>query len=134
MNCDGPDAYLFLYGTLMRGESAHARFALSTRASFVGEACVPGRLIELGGYPGLVEGDGMVEGEIHRLLDPTLLVELDHYEECDPDAGADAGYVRERMTVPGSGLRAWVYRYRGPLACGRMLPQSRWRGALAGAR
>jgi gamma-glutamylcyclotransferase (GGCT)/AIG2-like uncharacterized protein YtfP len=125
--------HLFLYGTLMRGEPAHARFALSTRARFIGDAWIPGRLLDLGGYPGLVAGDGVVEGELHRLLDPTLLAELDRYDECGPDAGAHANYVRERVAVPGHGAPAWVYRYRGAFDRSRLLADTRW-GASADGR
>lgn len=128
------DDHLFLYGTLMRGEAAHLRFALSTRACFVGDGRVPGRLLDLGGYPGLVAGDGMVEGELHRILDPTLLAELDRYEACDPAAGADAEYVRERVAVPGYRSPAWVYRYRGAFDRSRLLPGTRWRGTGTRAR
>src|SRR5690606_31281516 len=83
--------HLFLYGTLMRGEAAHARFGLATRAVYVGDACVAGQLHELDGYPTLVPGGGRVEGEVHRLLDPGLLAELDLYEACDPVDEANSG-------------------------------------------
>ncbi|WP_202839548.1 gamma-glutamylcyclotransferase family protein [Luteimonas saliphila] len=119
--------HLFLYGTLMRGEHAHARFGLSTRAAYVGDACVMGRLHDLGGYPTLVPGEGRVEGEVHRIVDPGLLAELDLYEACDPANEADSDYVRRVVAVPEHGVDAWVYCHRGPPPEGTPLPGPRWR-------
>ena len=70
---------IFVYGTLRRGERAHA---LLSRARFLGEArTVAGyALIDLGAYPGLVQmGSGFVVGEIYE-VDPLLLAEVDGYE------------------------------------------------------
>lgn len=119
--------HLFLYGTLMRGEPAHARFALSARAAYVGDATVDGRLYDLGGYPTLVPGAGRVEGEVHRILDPGLIAELDLYEACDPADEANSDYVRRVVRLPEHGVDAWLYCHRGPVPDGAPLPGPRWR-------
>jgi gamma-glutamylcyclotransferase (GGCT)/AIG2-like uncharacterized protein YtfP len=112
--------FLFVYGTLRHG-SPHpmARF-LAERARLVGQARVPGRLYDLGRYPGLTEPrtpEDWVFGDLFELEDPQLtLLELDHYEECSP---ADAQpWLFERRPVPvalatGETLTAWAYFYRG---------------------
>ena len=102
----GPDL-LFAYGTLMRGYALHR--TLASGSTFLGEAGVRGRLLDLGRYPGLVVGAGHVRGEIYRLDDPELLPVLDREE----------GYNFERRCAivtlaNGRRARAWVYRYRGP--------------------
>jgi gamma-glutamylcyclotransferase (GGCT)/AIG2-like uncharacterized protein YtfP len=98
---------LFTYGTLMRGYGLHAVLAPGARG--VGEGTVRGRLLDLGRYPGLVDGTGRVRGEVYRLDDPELLAMLDREEGYN--------FVRRRAIVTladGRGVRAWVYRYRGP--------------------
>jgi gamma-glutamylcyclotransferase (GGCT)/AIG2-like uncharacterized protein YtfP len=98
---------LFAYGTLMRGFSRH-RF-LVAGAAYVGAATARGTLVDLGRYPGLVEGRGRVRGEVYRLHTPELLPTLDREEGYN--------FVRSRATVTlasGRRARAWLYRYRGP--------------------
>jgi gamma-glutamylcyclotransferase (GGCT)/AIG2-like uncharacterized protein YtfP len=91
----------------MRGYALHR--TLASGSTFLGEAGVRGRLLDLGRYPGLVVGAGHVRGEIYRLDDPELLPVLDREE----------GYNFERRCAivtlaNGRRARAWVYRYRGP--------------------
>jgi gamma-glutamylcyclotransferase (GGCT)/AIG2-like uncharacterized protein YtfP len=113
--------HLFVYGTLMRGQPAHR--TLAGRATFVGDATVPGALLALGRYPGLVAGRGRVHGEIWRFEVPELLPALDEYE----------GYNFKRCTTTatlasGRRLRAWMYRYRGPRDVrSTAIPDGDWR-------
>ena len=72
---------LFVYGTLRRGQSAHA---LLKGAPLLGEARTEPRftLVDMGGYPALIEGgDTAVLGEIYE-ISADLLTELDRYEEA----------------------------------------------------
>lgn len=90
----------------MRGYGLHG--VLAGGATYVGPARVRGTLLDLGPYPGLVEGRGAVRGEIYRLDRPELLPVLDREE----------GYNFERCRVlvtrpDGQRRRAWAYRYRG---------------------
>jgi gamma-glutamylcyclotransferase (GGCT)/AIG2-like uncharacterized protein YtfP len=98
---------LFTYGTLMRGYGLHA--VLAPGAEAIGEGTARGRLLDLGHYPGLVDGRGRVHGEVYRLDDPELLAVLDREEGYN--------FERRRASVTladGRRVRAWVYRYRGP--------------------
>ena len=112
---------LFTYGTLMRGYGLHA--VLARGASRVGAGSVRGRLLDLGRYPGLVDGRGRVHGEVYR-LDDELLPVLDREE----------GYQFERRraieTLAG-GRRAWagLYRYRGPREGARTILDGDYRRA-----
>jgi gamma-glutamylcyclotransferase (GGCT)/AIG2-like uncharacterized protein YtfP len=102
-----PLAYLFTYGTLMRGYGLHR--VLAPGATFEGEGSVPGRLLDLGRYPGLIAGRGRVRGELYGLHRAELLPVLDREEGYN--------FVRGRTTVMLEGGRrvsAWLYRYRGP--------------------
>ncbi len=71
---------VFIYGTLLRGETAHRRMS---GARFLGEARTqPGyALVELGWYPGLVrEGERSIAGELYAVA-PSDLAALDDYED-----------------------------------------------------
>ena len=98
---------LFAYGTLMRGYALHA--ALARGATAAGPGTARGRLLDLGRYPGLIEGAGCVHGEIYRLGGPELLPILDREE------GYNFERCRAIVTLAGGRrVRAWLYRYRGP--------------------
>lgn len=91
----------------MRGYGLHRH--LAGEATFLGEGSVRGSLLDLRRYPGLVDGDGRVRGELYRLHHRELLRVLDREE----------GYNFERRRAgvtlaEGRRSRAWVYRYRGP--------------------
>jgi gamma-glutamylcyclotransferase (GGCT)/AIG2-like uncharacterized protein YtfP len=95
-----PDkSFLFVYGTLRRGEAAAHLLA---GAEFIGEANIEARVIQHGQFTGLVAGEGHVAGELFEV--PTdLFGRLDEYE--------GAGYTRKLCEVVsgGSSLTAWVY-------------------------
>ena len=106
----------------MRGYALHQ--ALGSRSTFLGAGEVRGRLLDLGRYPGLIDGAGRVRGEIYRLDDPELLPVLDREE----------GYNFERCCAivtlaNGRHARAWVYRYRGPQNRAVPIPDGDYRRA-----
>jgi gamma-glutamylcyclotransferase (GGCT)/AIG2-like uncharacterized protein YtfP len=91
----------------MRGFGLHA--VLARGATFVGEGSVRGALLDLGRYPGLIEGRGRVRGEVYRLHAAELLSTLDREEGYN--------FVRSQASVTLARcrrVRAWLYRYRGP--------------------
>jgi gamma-glutamylcyclotransferase (GGCT)/AIG2-like uncharacterized protein YtfP len=97
---------LFTYGTLMRGYDLHR--LLTPGAKLLGAGRVRGTLLDLGDYPGLVDGAGRVVGEVYRLDEPELLAVLDRAEGYN--------FERRRAIVTlatGRRARAWIYRYRG---------------------
>jgi len=111
----------------MHGYERHVLVAPSS--TFLGKGRVRGRLVNLGRYPGLVDGRGSVHGEIYRLDDPELLTVLDREEGYNFD--------RRRTTVTltrGRRARAWVYRYRGPQHRAVLIPDGDYRRAHRGAR
>jgi len=105
--------HLFVYGTLMRGESRHRYLACQT---FVADACsCPDyRLYDAGDYPALVEQSGgtSIVGELWLVSD-TALRALDDVE------GIDEGlYARRRITLlpPHADVRAEAYVYLESIA------------------
>jgi len=108
---------LFVYGTLMRGESAHE--LLGPTARFICEAHTEPRftLLDMGEYPALVEGGTTaVRGELYE-IDGELLAALDRYEDV-PEL-----YARRRLSLGDGSALAYVLHAHlglggGPIASG----------------
>ena len=99
--------HLFFYGTLLPGLARPPLAALVGRLVPLGPATVPGRLYDLGPYPGLVAdlANGLaVRGELWE-VDADCLAELDEYEQ------APGLFVREPVAVQGlaAAVEAFVY-------------------------
>ena len=106
----------------MRGYALRA--GLAAGATLLATGSVRGRLLGLRGFPGLVDGAGLVSGEVYRLDDPELLARLDGEEGYN--------FVRRRAVVTLAGgrrARAWLYRYRGPRARALEIPDGDYRRA-----
>ncbi|AHE98094.1 hypothetical protein THITH_07275 [Thioalkalivibrio paradoxus ARh 1] len=94
---------MFVYGTLLRGL---ARAQLLRDARLLGLAWIPGRLFDLGAWPGLRHGPGRVIGELYEVDTPTL-ARIDRIEDYDPRDPQRSLYLRERLPVqPLSGAPA----------------------------
>jgi gamma-glutamylcyclotransferase (GGCT)/AIG2-like uncharacterized protein YtfP len=102
---------------------------LTARGRIVGTASAPGRLYDLGSYPGMVhaaaEGE-RVRGELYELHEPeATLADLDRYEGCGPEDPPPPLYERAPAVITldrGEQRSAWVYLYRGPLTGARLIP------------
>lgn len=108
----------------MRGYALHS---LLRTARFVAPAHARGTLLDLGRYPGLVEGRGRVHGELYEIDDAELLRAVDQAE----------GYNFERrLTVVtlagGRRRRAWLYQYRGPRGRAVPIPDGDYRRVTRG--
>ena len=104
---------LFIYGTLMPGLRLEAEMH---GARLLGAALVPGRLVDVGRYPGLLHGEGLVTGEVYEVNDAQL-ARLDEVEDMVPGNRAASQYWREEVIVSGGplqGLRVQTYVYNRP--------------------
>jgi gamma-glutamylcyclotransferase (GGCT)/AIG2-like uncharacterized protein YtfP len=111
--------HLFVYGTLRRGcENEFAR-RLSEQGHFVGVARVPGRLYDLGHYPGARPANDSVAGEIFY-VDESLLAALDDYEGSEFERAIVSAQMDGART-----LECWIYWYAGP-ANGRLIASGDW--------
>jgi gamma-glutamylcyclotransferase (GGCT)/AIG2-like uncharacterized protein YtfP len=115
-----PRTQVFVYGTLLAGESnhrylAHARLITETKtvAAF--------RLYDLGPYPGLVEvGSDAVLGEVYDVDEPTLAT-LDRLE------GHPRFYVRKSIVLE-SGATVQTYLLMPHQVVGRpIITSGSWR-------
>jgi gamma-glutamylcyclotransferase (GGCT)/AIG2-like uncharacterized protein YtfP len=102
---------LFTYGTLLAGMRLHEMLA---DAHCLGPAIIRGKLLDLGDYAGLVEGDAVVTGEIYE-MDHALLEHLDQVEGFRPCDPAGSLYlrkdVRARRFADGTTVDAAAYYF-----------------------
>ena len=117
---------LFIYGTLMPGLRLEAEMH---GARFRGPAQVPGRLVDVGRYPGFLQGDGSVSGEVYE-VDDAQLARLDGVEDMVPGDRAASQYWREEVTVlsgPLQGQTVQTYVYNCPVDGCKPIPHGDYR-------
>lgn len=120
---------VFVYGTLRPGETAFDELGLADRVDIIGPATVGGHLYDLGDYPAaLLEGGGIIHGELLLPRDEAVLAMLDEYELYDPAKPAESEYLRVQAMTQDSDLSIWIYVYNSSLNCARLIPCGDWRG------
>lgn len=116
--------FLFVYGTLRRGNQNDMAASLERYAEFVTEGWFQGRMYQISYYPGVITSDNVSErvyGEVYRLKDaPYLLRILDDYEECSLNHSQPTEYQRVLAKVLAIDGRVfdpvWIYLYQWPIA------------------
>lgn len=109
--------YLFLYGTLLPDLVPAELKPVVQKLRYVGDGTVPGRLYDLGNFPGLVldaTAQTRVSGGVFALPDVDVFESLDAYEEYTPAQPEASLYVRVRFSVAlsdGRTVSAWLYVY-----------------------
>jgi gamma-glutamylcyclotransferase (GGCT)/AIG2-like uncharacterized protein YtfP len=128
MSANDAPRFLFVYGLLMRGLELHALLA---EAELVDEATTSGTLVSFGAYPGLIDGEGTVRGELYDIADSaSILAAIDAAEEFDPRNVESSLYRRVARDVRGAkvgSVRAWVYVYNRLAEDSRPLADGSWR-------
>ena len=121
--------YLFAYGTLIPGCEPPHMTSICSRMRLVGEGTAHGTLYDLGAFPGVVEGDGMVRGAVLR-VPPDAWAAMDAYEGC-PVPGGDDGLFRRILTRAtldtGESVDCWLYIYARDLRDARLVESGDWR-------
>ncbi len=124
---------LFVYGTLRAGASHDAARRLFEHVRGAMAATVPGRLFDLGAYPGLVvdaTASTRVHGELLELDDPDpLWTILDRYEGCGADDPHPHEFVRTTTQVQVDGGRcveAAVYVFALPTSGRPVIASGDW--------
>ena len=102
---------VFVYGTLLKGMSRSRSLNTSL---FEGFGMIEARLYDLGSYPGIIESNESVFGEVYEIDSDTLRA-LDQIEGFDPTYPAQSLYNRKEVDVTllndGSSLKAYTYFY-----------------------
>lgn len=125
---------LFAYGTLLPAHAPAPIAGVVRQLERVGRAFVPGRLYDLGEFPGAIldeNAPSKVWGVVFRLRhSEQLLPRLDDYEGFDPKDPGSSLFVRQRHDVSltnGGTLNCWVYVYNRTPPPGSFLPGGDYR-------
>lgn len=121
------------YGSLMRrcGDRL-AELGIADALRPIGDCVLRGALYSLGPWPGLVEGDGRVHGELHELIDERALAVLDDFEDYRPHDPASSLYERRKVALlEPAGVIAWSYWWLGETSQERRIASGRWTGTPA---
>ena len=112
------EEYLFVYGTLRRGTGTSWSQFLASAATWIGLGRTRGVMIQLDGYPGMIDptsDSDWVIGEVVRLNDPAGAWRiLDEYERCGPEDPLPHEFERKIAPIEvheGGRLYAWAYFY-----------------------
>ena len=102
---------VFVYGTLLKGMS---RSHTMSASEFEGLGMIKASLYDLGSYPGIVESNASVFGEVYD-ISPSTLLALDHIEGYDENYPEQSLYIRKEINVAllndGSSIKAFTYFY-----------------------
>lgn len=106
----GQKVYLFVYGTLMSTNRSNRAYL--DDAEYLGKFTLDGyELYDLGSYPGIVEGNDKVKGELYA-------VSIDKLDDIDRYEGEGFLYTRKMVQILGEGnekLNAYTYVYNKPV-------------------
>lgn len=119
---DAEPRHVFVYGTLRPALATGEPRLLIEPLLEAGSATIRGLLYDLGDYPGLVAGAGIVHGDLLAIANHGQLAALDGYEECAPPLPL---FRRERAAAQlpdGTSLAVWVYRYCLPVGRAKPIP------------
>ena len=110
---------VFFYGTLMSGFKRPGRERLDSKLTPIGRGAIHAALFDLGLYPAAIPAtDALVQGELHRMSDDTVLHDLDEIEGFRPEEPDASLYQRLETPVTLADGRteiAWTYFYNAPL-------------------
>ena len=124
--------FIAIYGSLLRGLAAMQEIGVGNRLRFVGPCLIEGQLFDLGAYPGLRRGTGLVVGEIYALLDSEALKTLDRFEDFEPAQPHGSLYLRERVSlIEPADTEAWIYFYNQVPDASQQIESGDWRAHLA---
>ena len=127
-----PRHHLFLYGSLLpdapTAMGAPERLRLQSESTCIGPARTSGMLLNLGEYPGLVDGPGIVHGALIRLHTPALtLLWLDAYEAVTGSQHDEYRRVSRDITLShGETILAQTYLFIGPRAGHVVIQTGSW--------
>ncbi len=117
---------IFFYGSLRARYDTQRRIGIASMVRHLGPAEVRGTLHDLGAYPALAAGPGVVAGDLFEILDARLAAVLDPFEGFDPADPDGSLYVRERVALLDPVGAAWAYRHRDDLDPVTIVPGGDW--------
>lgn len=99
--------YVFAYGTLMKGMVRANE--MQDGSTFYCKGSTKGLLYDIGDYPGMALGDGVVHGEVYKASDMFQFIQrLDWIEGC---GGSDPLFDRTIQEINTENGKLWAYIY-----------------------
>ena len=99
--------YVFAYGTLMKGMVRANE--MQDGSTFYCKGSTKGLLYDIGDYPGMALGDGIVHGEVYKASDMFQFIQrLDWIEGC---GGSDPLFDRTIQEINTENGKLWAYIY-----------------------
>jgi gamma-glutamylcyclotransferase (GGCT)/AIG2-like uncharacterized protein YtfP len=122
------DELVAFYGTLMSGlPSRPERPDLRPHVRVVSDCLIPGALFDVGPYPALLEGDGVVRGELWRTTSAEALGVLDAWEGYASADEPGSEYLRRWVLLVEPKLSAWVYVWNRAADGAHAIAEGDWR-------
>ena len=112
------DLFVF-YGLLKQGAAGQpADLPLATAGAFGAPCRFRGRMVDLGGFPGVVDGDTLCYGVRWQISDPAIMPAMDAFEDVTDDP-ATSLYIRKKVALftedgAETNRTAWIYWYNRP--------------------
>jgi gamma-glutamylcyclotransferase (GGCT)/AIG2-like uncharacterized protein YtfP len=101
--------FLAVYGTLRRRSVFQKLPMAVSRLKFFGCGMIRGRLFWQRTYPALIQGHGIAQVELFRIVDPSVWRDLDSYEGFDPANLRASLFIRSQVLLLNPRLWASVY-------------------------
>lgn len=116
-------SHIVFYGTLMQKDGGRG-IKPNLLTEYVQDIEFKGNLYNLGAFPAMVMGDGVVKGELHKIIDPDSIERFDRIEGYrEPN---NSLYTRTVLNIPGTHEFAWVYTFNGPIEPNKLIPSGDW--------
>jgi len=119
---------IFVYGTLMKGESRHP-LMINNNVKFLEVASSKGRLLHISDFPGLIyDANSNVIGELYRCKEASqTLAEIDRIEGFYGYEYEDSLFIRiiSKVEIKGESVWAWTYLFNG--SDGEEIISGNWR-------
>jgi gamma-glutamylcyclotransferase (GGCT)/AIG2-like uncharacterized protein YtfP len=128
--------FLFVYGTLRRGERADInKNRLIHSVSFIGIDQINGKMYHIGAFPGITidlslkdfdTSAPIVIGEIYYIGDQSVVSVLDCYESYDHEH-PDKGLYNRHQVFTKNGKIVWVYTYNPHVIDDQLIETGDWK-------
>lgn len=122
----GPGDRLVVYGTLLDSK-LRGELGVDAHMDPVGSCLIEGQMYDIGSFPGVVEGEGTVRGELYAVERPEVFDRLDQYEGYHPDLPRASRFVRKIVPLIEPDGTAWVYFYEGSISARTRIESGSWR-------
>jgi len=108
---------IFVYGTLLKGQK---RESVLANSKYIGPAIMnQAEMFDLGAYPGITKGNGIVIGELYDITEKTMQI-IDRIEGYNENNLADSLFIRKEVEackfIDGKFVNVFSYFYNDSIS------------------